>query len=57
MKLLDSWMHDGTPNEAVFRVMASFSVKTMGPGVHRGLPLDVEEFLKQIGNAVNPGIS
>jgi hypothetical protein len=57
MKLLDPWMHDGTPHEAVFRVMASFSVKTMGPGVHRGLPLDVEEFIKQIGNAVNPRIS
>jgi hypothetical protein len=57
MKLLDNWTHDGKLDEDVFRVMADFSVKNMGPGAHQGLPLDVKEFLKQIGKAANPGTS
>ena len=35
--------------EAVFNVAASFPFKFMKPGdVHEGLPLDVQEFVKQL---------
>lgn len=47
---LTPWTHDGELDDAVFQVAATFQMKNMGVGVvHDGLPFDVEEFLKQIG--------
>jgi hypothetical protein len=46
---LTPWMHDGELDQAVFQVAATFPMKRMGVAVVHGLPFDVEEFLKQIG--------
>jgi hypothetical protein len=56
MQVLGPWMYDDELDEAVFRVMAVFRMKTPGPGVHDGLPLDVEVLLKEIEKAARgPG--
>jgi hypothetical protein len=47
---LTPWMHDGELDDAVIQVAATFPMKNMGVGVvNEGLPFDVEEFVKQIG--------
>lgn len=47
--LSSRWLHDGKPDDAVFNVAAKFPIKRMPMGVpQKGMPLDVEGFLKQI---------
>jgi hypothetical protein len=47
---LTPWTHDGELDDVVIQVAATFPMKNMGVDViHDGLPFDVEEFLKQIG--------
>jgi len=47
---LTPWTHNGDLDDAVFQVAATFPMKKMAVGVEQeGLPLDVEEFVKQIG--------
>ena len=47
--LISPWLHHGEPDDAVFKVVASFPMIRMQPGVGRGgLPFDVEELIKQI---------
>jgi len=49
-ELLAPWLEDGEFDDAVFQVAATFPMEKMGTGVVReGLPVDVEEFVKQIG--------
>jgi hypothetical protein len=51
--LISPWLHHGKPDDAVFKVVATFPMITMQPGVRRGgLPLDVEELIRQIRNEV-----
>ena len=48
--MLAPWTHDGDLDDAVFQVAATFPMKKMAIGVEqKGLPLDVEEFVKQVG--------
>ncbi len=50
LEILMPWTHDGELDDAVFQVAAKFPMTNMEVGVvHDGLPFDVEEFLKQIG--------
>jgi hypothetical protein len=47
--LISPWLHHGEPDDAVFKVVATFPMIRMQPGVGRGgLPLDVEKLIKQI---------
>jgi hypothetical protein len=47
--LISAWLHHGEPDDAVFRVVATFSMIRMQPGVRgEGLPLDVEGLVRQI---------
>jgi hypothetical protein len=47
---LAQWTHNGELDDAVFEVAATFPMEKMRTGVLReGLPLDVEEFVKQVG--------
>jgi len=47
--LLLPWMHDGVLDRAVIRVAAIFPMEKMQVGVvHHDLPLNVQEFVKQI---------
>lgn len=49
-ELLARWTHDGEFDDAVFQVAATFPMEKMKTGVVRqGPPLDVEEFVRQIG--------
>lgn len=49
-KPLAPWAHDGALDEAVFEVAAKFPMKKMPVGIERnGLPFDVSEFVKMIG--------
>jgi hypothetical protein len=49
-ELLAQWTHDGQFDDAVFDVAATFPMEKMRTGVVRqGPPVDVEEFVKQIG--------
>jgi hypothetical protein len=44
--LISPWLHHGKPDDAVFKVVATFPVVRMPPGVRQaGLPLDVEELI------------
>lgn len=48
--LISPWLHHGKPDDAVFKVVATFPMVRMQPGVRQGgLPLDVEELIRQIG--------
>ena len=47
--VISPWLHHGKPDDAVFKVAATFPMIRMQPGVRRrGLPLDVEELIRQI---------
>ena len=47
--LISPWLHDGKPDEIVFKVFASLPMIGMGIGKpHQGLPFDVEELIKLI---------
>ncbi len=51
-KPLTPWTHDGELADAVFQIASSFPMKKMEMGVAQdGPPFDVQEFLRQIGNA------
>ena len=52
---LAAWTHDGKLDDAVLRVVAAFPMKSMEVGVvHDGPPFDLQEFLRQVGEAVSP---
>ena len=42
------WVHDGKLDDAVFNVAAKFPIKRMPVGAQRGLPFDVQEFVRQL---------
>jgi hypothetical protein len=43
------WIHDGKPEEVVFKILASIPMVRLQPGVkHEGFPFDVEELIRQI---------
>ena len=45
------WVHDGEPEEVVFKIVATIPMVELQPGVvHEGFPIDVEELIKQIKN-------
>jgi hypothetical protein len=47
--LLSRWLRDGELDDAVIRVAATFPMKRMSVGaVYQGLPLDVQEFIKEV---------
>ena len=52
--LISPWLHHGKPDDAVFEVVATFPMARMQPGIpRRGLPLDVQELIRHIGNEAN----
>ena len=45
------WIHDGQPEEIVFKIVATIPMIAPQPGVvHEGFPIDVEELIRQIKN-------
>jgi len=45
------WIHYGTPEEVVFKIVATIPMVRLQPGVrHGGFPFDVEELIRQIKN-------
>jgi|SRR5215469_1596343 len=47
--LLSRWQHNGQLDDVIFELAAKFPIKRMSMGVpQRGLPLDVQEFVKQL---------
>jgi hypothetical protein len=49
MDVLSAWMHDGEPDDAVFKVFATFPMKRIPRGQNfGGLPFDFEELAKQL---------
>jgi hypothetical protein len=45
------WIHDGVPEEVVFKIIATIPMAELQPGmVHEGFPVDVEELIRQIEN-------
>lgn len=47
--LISPWLHHGEPDDAVFKVVATFPMIRMQPGVRRGrLFFDVEELMRQV---------
>lgn len=46
--LIPPWLHDGQPEEAVFKVLAAIPMTGLPPGGRQGLPFDVEEFRRLI---------
>jgi hypothetical protein len=47
--LISPWLHHGEPDDAVFKVVATFPLIRMQTGVRRGeLPFDVEELISRI---------
>ena len=47
--LISPWLHRGEPDDAVFKVVATFPMIRTQPGAGRGgLPLDVEELIRQL---------
>jgi hypothetical protein len=44
--LISPWLHDGKPEDAVFRVLATMPMNGLPPGGRQGLPFDVEEFIR-----------
>jgi hypothetical protein len=48
--VISAWLHRGIPDDAVFKVVATFPMIRMQSGVRRrGLPLDVEKLIRLIG--------
>jgi hypothetical protein len=48
-RVISLWRHHGKPDDAVFKVAATFPMIRMQPGVRRGgLPLEVEEPIRWI---------
>jgi hypothetical protein len=46
---LASWMHNGEPDDAVFKVLVTFPMKRIPRGQNfGGLPFDFEELAKQL---------
>jgi hypothetical protein len=45
------WIHDGKPEEIVFKLVATIPMVRLQPGVkHSGFPFDVEELIRLIMN-------
>jgi hypothetical protein len=45
------WIHDGEPEDVVFKIVATIPMVEPQPGVMReGFPIDVEELIRQIEN-------
>lgn len=45
------WIHDGEPEEVVFKIVATIPMVELQPGVvQEGFPIDVEELIRQIEN-------
>jgi hypothetical protein len=42
--LILPWLHDGKPEDALFKVLAAMPMNGLPPGGRQGLPFDVEEF-------------
>jgi hypothetical protein len=43
------WIHDGEPEEIVFKIVATIPMVELQPGmVHEGFPINVEELIRQI---------
>lgn len=48
------WIHDGQPEEIVFKIVATIPMVAPQPGVvHEGFPIDVEELIRQMKNESN----
>jgi hypothetical protein len=50
--LISVWLHDGKPENAVFKVLATMPMNGLPPGGRQGLPFDVEEFIRLIEKEV-----
>ena len=48
------WLHDGKPDEAVFKALAVVPMTKMPPGGREGLPFDVEELIRLIRKESEP---
>ena len=46
--LISPWLHDGKPEDTVFKVLATIPMNGLPPGGRQGLPFDVEEFRRLI---------
>jgi hypothetical protein len=46
--LISPWLHDGKPEDAVFKVLATMPMTGLPPGGRQGLPFDVKEFRRLI---------
>jgi hypothetical protein len=46
--LISSWLYDGKPEDAVFKVLATMPMNGLPPSGRQGLPFDVEEFRRLI---------
>jgi hypothetical protein len=46
--LILPWLHDGKPDDAVFKVLATLPMTGLPPGGRTGFPFDIEEFGKLI---------
>ncbi len=43
------WIHDGQPEEIVFKIVATIPMVAPEPGVvHEGFPIDVDDLIRQI---------
>jgi hypothetical protein len=43
------WMHDGRPEQMIFKIVAKIPMVRLQPGVeHERFPIDVEELIRQI---------
>jgi hypothetical protein len=48
------WLHDGPPDDAVFKVLASIPMSDLSGAPREGLPLDVEELRRRIEKESEP---
>jgi hypothetical protein len=49
-----SWIHDGQPEEIVFKIVASIPMVAPQPGtVNEAFPIDVEELIREINKEAN----
>jgi hypothetical protein len=46
--LISPWLHDGKPEDVVFKVLATMPMNGLSAGGRQGLPFDVEEFRRRI---------
>ena len=45
------WIHDGEPEEVVFKIVTTIPMVELQPGVaHEGFPIDVEELITLLKN-------